>query len=124
MAKKKDFSAMNTNPIYDSLAEVTADPEEHNVQQEQENHKTRKERKTYTEEEQKKAMNEMRTSGRKGVKMPRINMAFSPEVYEYIQTMSRVRGETMTKFINHEMKKSMKENADIYAKAIEFRNSL
>lgn len=52
------------------------------------------------------------------------NMAFTEENYEYIVTMSRVRGETITSFVNHIIEKSKTDNAEIYQKAIEFRESL
>ena len=55
--------------------------------------------------------------------LPRINMAFSPECYDYIRTVSKVRGETMTEFLNHIVQRSLDENRDIYEKALEFRNS-
>lgn len=63
------------------------------------------------------------TAGRKGAKLPRMNIAFAPEIYDYIQTMSRVRGETLTDFVNHVLRQSMDDYADIYKKAQEFRNS-
>ena len=69
-------------------------------------------------------MQEMKTTGRKGVKLPRINLAFAPDTYEYVQTMARVRGETLTTFVNLAIREHMKEHADIYKKAIEFKNSL
>ena len=69
-------------------------------------------------------MQRFKTSGHKGVKLPRINVAFAPDTYEYIQTMAQVRGETMTRFIDHIIRRSMEENAETYAKAIEFRNSI
>lgn len=107
---KKDFSDMQTTSIYGSINEATQG--------------TRKQRKEYTEEEAKEFANNLQTSGRKGVKLPRINLAFAPDVYDYITTMSRVRGENMTQFINHVLKQYMQDHMDIYEKAIEFRNSL
>ena len=64
------------------------------------------------------------TRGRKGCKAHRINMAFSDEVHEYITTMARVRGETITQFTNYIFTKSMEDNADIYEKAKAFKDSL
>lgn len=57
-------------------------------------------------------------------KLPRINMAFSPDNYDFIQTMARVRGETLTAFVNDIMDKAREENADLYRKALLFRNTL
>lgn len=78
---KKDFT------VNSAIAQATATA------------KTRKPRKEYTEEERKAYINERKTSGRKGVKMPRINCAFTPEAHEYIKIMARVSGQSLTNFI-------------------------
>lgn len=117
----KDFSKVNTEAVYKTIAEATAEPETQEVQEAQE---ARKPRRTYSEQEAQEALNSRQTSGKKGVKLPRINLAFTPEVYEYIKTMSRVRGESMTDFINAALQQHKDQHADIYEKAIEFRNSL
>ena len=134
MASKKDFSNVNTNRVYSAIAEATAEPEQ--VQEaaaalpepaEQEEQKTRrkqKERRTYTEQEAAEIMQTMQTAGRKGIKLSRINLAFRPDVYDYVLTMSRVRGETMTQFIDKVLREHMEQHTGIYKKAIEFRNSL
>ncbi len=106
---RKDFTQINTDPVYDTIAEATRE--------------ARKERKIYTEQEAQEFKENLQTSGRKGVKLPRINLAFSPETYDYIKTMSRARGETLTDFVNHVLKLSLEENRDVYEKALEFRNS-
>lgn len=123
---KKDFTKVNTGRVYDTIAAATAEQEQ-NISQNQETQETqekRKERRTYNEQEALEFMQTLKTSGRKGVKLPRINLAFSPDIYDYIQTMSRVRGENMTQFVNLALRQHMEENRDIYEKAIEFRNSL
>ena len=112
MASKKDFTT--ANKAFDALAEALATPEE----------PARKDRKTYTDAEAAQFLAEGQTSGRKGMKLPRINVAFTPEVYNYVRTMARVRGETLTDFINHVLRQSMDGNAEVYAKAQEFKNSL
>lgn len=117
---KKDFSNIDVNPVYSALEEATAEP----VQEAQEEKKPRKERRTHTDAEAVEFMQNMRTSGHKGVKLPRINLAFAPDCYEYIQIMSRVRGENMTDFINIVIREHMRNHADMYEKAIEFRNML
>ena len=53
---------------------------------------------TEEEAEVRKAL--MQTRGRKGVHLPRINMAFTPENHEYIKTMALITGQTMTEFLN------------------------
>lgn len=117
---KKDFTKVNTGRVYDTIAEATAEPE----QETQEKQQKRKERKTYSEQETLEFMHTLKTSGRKGVTLPRRNLAFAPDIYEYVYTMSRVRGETMSQFVNMVLKQHMDENRNIYEKAIEFKNSL
>lgn len=41
-----------------------------------------------------------RTQGVKGAKMPRINMAFDRDVYEYIRSKAQETGSTMTRIVN------------------------
>lgn len=113
---KKDFANVDTSSVYGTIAEATA-----TETPEQKPHKARRE---YTAEERKKYTEELRTSGRKGLKLERINMAFTPENYEYIQVMARVTGMTMTAFVNWALKQHREDRGEIYEKAIEFRNSL
>lgn len=193
--KRKDFSNVNTNPVYDMIAEVTAEPEEktpkkaapfaqeiykvqeiynlqseqeflkrqenlralemqkaqetldaqttHNAQEKPKTHNTQdscyeystknpeintkkqyKSRKTYTDTEIEESLLSLKTSGKKGVKLPRINLAFSPDVYNFIKVMAQVRGQNLTQFVNDVLRESMHAHDDIYKKALEFRNSL
>ena len=127
---KKDFSQLNTGRVYSTIAEATAEPatqdtlEVSQVQEEQQERPARKPRKTYTEQEKAEFLRTLNTAGKKGVKLPRINLAFSPEVYEFIKTMSRVRGENLTEFVNMVLQEYMEEHRDVYEKALEFKNSL
>lgn len=41
------------------------------------------------------------TQGRKGQKLPRINMAFTPENHQYIKKVSRQAGMSVTQYINN-----------------------
>lgn len=118
MAGRKDFTTANTGRVYGAIAEATAEPE-----QAQEAQQARKERKTYTEQEQQEFREAGKTKGRKGCKAIRINMAFTPEVHEYIKTMARVRGESITDFTNYIFTRSMEENAEVYQRAKEFKES-
>lgn len=114
---KKDFSKVNTGDIYSkTIAEAT---QEAPVAQE-----TRKTRKTYSTQEAAEFMQDLKTTGRKGVKLPRINLAFSPEVYDYVRTMSKVTGMTYTEFINRILKDHMDNHGDTYQQAIKIRNSI
>jgi predicted DNA binding CopG/RHH family protein len=117
---KKDFSKINTGNIYsDAIAEATQEaPSASDAP------KTRKERKTYTAQEAAEILQSMNTTGRKGVKLPRINLAFAPDVYEYIKTMSMAAGMNYTTFVNMILRQHMEDHADKYQQAIDFRNSL
>lgn len=78
-----------------------------------------KERKTYTAEESRAYLDSRATSGRKGLKLPRVNCAFTPETYQYIRTMSKIQGMSMTEFINLVIVQHMKQDAhkDLYEQA-------
>lgn len=65
-----------------------------------------------------------RTQGRAGCKAQRINIAFSPEVHDFIRTMAKVRGESITFFVNSILLKTMKDNKEVYEQALKFKNSL
>ena len=84
----------------------------------------RKPRKEYTEQEAQEIAETMHTTGKKGVKLPRINLAFSPSNYQYIEVMSRVRGENLTQFVNKIIAEHREQHGDLYEKAQEFINSL
>lgn len=119
----KDFSKINTQDIYSkTIAEATQEAPD--TQEPQEATQPRKERVTYTPQEANDFMQERRTAGRKGVHLPRINVAFSPDVYDYVRTMSKAAGMTYTEFVNKILRDHMTSHEDIYKKAVEFRNSL
>ena len=122
----KDFSQAQTGRIYNAIQEATAEPaqEVQEAQEDQEIKRKYKPRREYTEQEKQEYMQQGKTTGRKGLKMPRINLAFAPDIYEYIQIMSRVTGQSMTDYVNTILRQYMNEHQDIYKKAVEFRNSL
>lgn len=66
------------------------------------------------------ALEALQTQGKKGMKLPRINLAFTPSNLDYIRVMAGIRGESMTKFVNRVLEKDMEANGDKYraAKAI------
>ena len=78
----------------------------------------------YSEEKAQEMREAGTTQGRKGCKLIRINMAFSPEVHTYIKTMARVRGETITEFTNWVFRQSMEINDKLYQEAKIFREGL
>lgn len=65
-----------------------------------------------------------KTQGKKGMKTNRINMGFSPENYEYLRVMSGIRSMTITKFVNFIIEEDRKQNADLYIKARDLKNSI
>lgn len=101
---KKDFSNIKADSIYNHVEEATA--------AEEPKHTERKD--DYTEVETAFYMANGKTSGRKGLKLPRINMAFTPEAYEYVKTMSRASGKTMTDFVNTMIESNIKRNRKEY----------
>lgn len=56
----------------------------------------------------------LKTQGRKGCKAIRINMAFTPSNYKYIQTMSKIHGMSMTEYVNFMIKRYMKDHDQDY----------
>lgn len=110
--KKVDFT-QNANKVQSTIAEATATGKEQ-----------AKERKTYSPEETAQFLAELKTAGRKGVKLPRINMAFAPDLYDYVRTMSKVTGQTLTEFVNLIVRQYMLEHSDLYEQAKAFRDKL
>ena len=122
MAAKKaiDFTANtgkdNDNRVMDTVQEVTADPAPAEIPRRSRNE-------AYTEEEIQTARAQGRTQGRKGVKAVRINMAFAPDVHQYIKVMARARGESVTEFTNYVFRQSMQQNAGLYEQVKSFVDS-
>lgn len=56
----------------------------------------------------------MTTQGRKGCKQKRINMAFTPANYSFVQIMSKAHGVTMTKFVNNVLDEYREAHPDAY----------
>ena len=133
---KKDFSQVNTGRVYDAIEEATAEAAEPAAEQDaQEVKQKRRARKTYTDEEKRELIENMTTAGRKGVKMPRVNLklegtdsrmnvACTATNYEYVQIMSRVCGMNLTQFINKALTEHRQDHIDLYEKALEFRRAL
>lgn len=113
MASKKDFTAVNAAPVYSNIERATAEPAKKPIAR-------RSRSQDPTAEEIQIAREQGKTQGRKGVKAIRINMAFSPDVHDYIKAMSRARGESITAFTEHVFRQSMEQNADLYEQVKEF----
>lgn len=115
---KKNFEEIETGNLFNStIADATAELAQPQLPRQTQGVMPTKE---FVEQ----ARMEGRTQGRAGCTSNRINMAFRPDLYEFIQTMARVRGETMTKFVNHIIEQSMEEYNDIYQQALKFKESL
>lgn len=121
MAAKKDFSKLNTGRVYDAIAEATAEAQE--VQPTQDAPRQRAKPRPYTEAEKQAYTQAGKTQGRPGLKLERINLAFTPDNYEYVKTMASVRGESMTEFVNHIIAMNMEENAALFAQAKAFKKA-
>ncbi len=110
MAGKKDFTAINTGSrVNAAISSATG--------------KTGQQGAASAEEQAARA-SALRTQGRKGCKAVRINMAFSPENYDFIRVMARVTGKTMTEFANLAITKYREEHPEIYDKAQDIINNL
>ena len=110
MAGKKDFSQVNTSPVFSAIAEATAAEREH--------------RRTYTEEEAAALQDQGETRGRKGVKMPRINLAITPSNLDYVKIMCRTTGQTYQEFMNTLILQHKETHAETYNKAKELLKDL
>ena len=85
---------------------------------------TRKEkgpRREYSAEEAKPYLDSLQTSGRKGIKSPRINLCLTPENMDYCNAMAAAMGTTRTTVINDLIAKHRKEHAAEWEQIKEFR---
>ena len=109
---KKDFSFIDgESGVYSAIEKATT-----------EGRKPR--RSDYTEEEKAAAIAAMNTQGKKGMKYPnelRMNMAFSPEVSDFIRTMSKIEGLKMTAFTNKCLTEYINEHRETYDKILKLR---
>lgn len=74
---------------------------------------------TASKKEQEERAAEGRTQGRKGCRIGRFNIGFITDNRDYIEVMSRVRGESMTDFINYVITEHRKEHGEAYEQAKE-----
>jgi predicted DNA binding CopG/RHH family protein len=98
---KKNFKNNNPALAFISNPEQREDKAEDNTQ----------------EEQLEKAPQKKHPTGRKGQKLPRINMAFSHENLEYLQIMARIEGVSMTQYVNTLIEADRKKRADVIEKA-------
>lgn len=86
--------------------------------------KNRKMQTPASREEADERMAHMQTRGRKGVHLPRINMAFTPENHDFIKTMSVVTCQTMTEFLNDVIKQYREVYSQDYDEIIKMRERM
>ena len=121
----KDFSNLNTGRAMQQMqtaqgAHVAQEVQEVHEKQE----KQRKPRKRYTPEEAQKILESGRNAkGLGGVKMPRMNMAFTPQNYDFIATLATARGQNYTEFVNHMVDLYREQYKEQYEQAKAFLNS-
>lgn len=57
------------------------------------------------------------TRGKKGVKMPRINMAFTPSNLDFLRVMAGIRGQSITQFVNSLVERERTVRGEEYEQA-------
>jgi YesN/AraC family two-component response regulator len=72
---------------------------------------------TQKEQKAQEAREALQTQGRAGVKLDRINMAFSPSNYDFIKVMAAIRGQTMTAYVNTVLDAERERNGEKYKAA-------
>lgn len=105
----KDFKKMaaGAKPVYNTIIGSVQDTQEVHDKQ-------------YVQDTQELAG----TQGRKGAKLPRINMAFPKENLDFLRVMSSIRGQSITRYVNDLIEQDMERNVEIYEKAKQLvRNS-
>lgn len=123
---RKDFSNINTNNVYDTLAEATARPVEAKqepiivepVPQAQATQVIQVA--DIVNAVLDRAEQKAEQKHTKRTKSKRINMAFTDDNYQFIKTLAKVRGQTITDFVNDVIENSREQNKETYQKAKEF----
>ncbi len=106
---KKDFSQAPA-PVYSTLI-GNADPRLY-------------EQEEPSAEDVQEAQEELRTQGRRGYRMQRINMGFTPSNLDYIRTMAKVMGMSQTQFVNHLIELHRESAGDRYKQIKELLKGL
>jgi len=102
MAKKQDFTGVNTGRAYAGIEQATAPKgQQGNV----------------SPQEFAIRASEMRTQGRKGARLPRINLAFSSENYDFVRVVAAIHGQSMTQYVNGIVTEYRLAHPELYEKA-------
>lgn len=64
-------------------------------------------------EEGQEPANARTTQGRKGEKLQRMNCSFTPEVFDYIKSMSKAQGLSYSAFIEKELQRRRAEHEEL-----------
>ena len=126
MAKKKDFSA-TPNPAMTNPAMRFISPQEDPTEEEKINLKEEAKESEPETKEQKTVKSQpvhKMTQGKKGAKLPRMNMAFSPENYEHIEIMSKMMGSNHTQYVNDLVAKDREEKKELVEHIKELRKGV
>lgn len=127
MAKKKDLtSAINRGTdLFFSANDAQEVQHTHDAQEAQQPRRAQEaseaELKAVIEQMQQsiEAQEARRTQGRKGLKMPRMNMSFTPSNMDYLRVMAGISGMTVTRFMNSIIEQHAEANAERYQRARE-----
>lgn len=76
-------------------------------------------KKEATAKEKERRIGLRKTQGAKGCRMPRINLGYTMDNYNFIRVVSRMQGKTMSRLINDIIEKYRKEHQHLYDKAKE-----
>lgn len=127
--KKKDFSETFESLTSQAIHEVQETPEEEaqdtqDAPQAQEAQKETEPQEAPTAEEVRQAQETQHTQGRKGYKMQRICMAFTPDNIDYIRIVSKIKGCSMTNFVNDIVTADRESNSELFEQLKEFNKKL
>ena len=62
----------------------------------------------------------LRTQGKKGAKAQRFNMAFTPSNLDFIRILSKLKGQTMTQFVNEIIDREREAQSETYQQVKSF----
>lgn len=66
----------------------------------------------------------LQTQGKRGAKAQRINMAFTPSNMDFIKVMAKLKGQTMTQYVNAILEQERERAGEAYQKAKDLIDSL
>ena len=94
----KDFTKQARTSIFEAVTPQAVTPED-------------------AAQEAREAQEAFQTQGKKGMKMMRLSVAFTPSNEDYIRTMSRIEGMSMIRYINKIIDRDRQEHGELYERA-------